>query len=317
VSWKLCGALICALLQGACTNEPSAPDDGGSPQDDLNVSLGPGTVSGTFRFTLDAGAFPPSSAHPSVLVYLPSSFDPTPPLDVVVFLHGFDNCIDNVIRDAGEACAPDGGVRSAYALAAQLEASGRNAMLVVPELDFDLATGNPGNLGLTDGMLALLTETFARLGPQLGPVGASQIGRLVVASHSGGYQAAAGIVARGGVPVAELYLFDSLYGNFTDFDNWVKADPAKLAGSPPQQRFVDFYGATGGTFANSQAMAVRAVGWVPADGGILVDDRTTNTPPDAQLEHGIVFQFTALAHDMIPRTWLLPLLRTSLLPKKR
>lgn len=309
--------LLCALLVPACTNEPGPfPDDGGV-NTDLSVTLEPPrTVSGTFTFTLDAGAFPPSSSHPSVLVYLPSRFSPTAPLSVIVFLHGFDNCIENVVRDAGAACSPGGAVRSAYALAAQLESSGRNAMLIVPELAFDQATGNPGNLGLAGGLRALLTETLADLSSQLGGLGVGNIGKLVVASHSGGYQAAAGIVARGGVPVAELYLFDSLYGNFGDFDTWVKVDVASLEGSPPPRRFVDAYGATGGTQMNSQSMAVRATGWVPVDGGVLVDDRAGAFPPDAELRHGIVFDFTTLAHDLIPRVWLLPLLRTSTLPAK-
>jgi hypothetical protein len=312
----LFGALIGALTLSACgsSEPPPSPEDGGAL--DLSVTVGPSTVTGTFSFSLDAGAYPPSGTYPNVLVYFPSAFNPTPPLSVIVWLHGFNNCVENVVRDAGQACTPDGGVRSAYALAAQLEASGRNAMLVVPELKFDQATGAPGTLGLANGLRDLLNETFADLSPQLGNLTTQQIGKLIVASHSGGYQAAAGIAARGGVPVAELYLFDSLYGNFTDFDSWVKMDLTSLQGSPPPRRFADVYGATGGTQANSQAMAGRAVGWVGTDGGVLVDNRTSTMPPDAVLQHGLFFQFSALAHDIIPREWFLPLLRTSTLPAK-
>ena len=68
----------------------------------------------TYLLTLDAGAFPPTSAYPSALVYLPRGFDPTPPLSVVVFIHGFSNCVENVVRDAGGECTPDGGTRAAY-----------------------------------------------------------------------------------------------------------------------------------------------------------------------------------------------------------
>ena len=50
-----------------------------------------------------------SGSHPSALVYLPSSFDPTPPLDVVVYLHGWNNCVENVIRDTGASCDADAG----------------------------------------------------------------------------------------------------------------------------------------------------------------------------------------------------------------
>ena len=95
-----------------CRHDAAPAGDGGAtdggPTDGGAVD-GPRRVSGTFLLTLDAGAFPPTASHPSALVYLPSNFDPTPPIGVIVFLHGFNNCVENVVRDAGQSCDPAAG----------------------------------------------------------------------------------------------------------------------------------------------------------------------------------------------------------------
>src|SRR5262245_53790533 len=44
----------------------------------------------TYLLTLDAGAFPPTAAHPSALVYLPTVFNPTSPVSFIVYIHGFN-----------------------------------------------------------------------------------------------------------------------------------------------------------------------------------------------------------------------------------
>jgi hypothetical protein len=291
---------------GAATDAPgdmaaTAPADGG-----VVATIGPAT----YRLTLDAGAFPPTPAHPSALVYIPDDFDPTPPISIVVFLHGFSNCVDNVVRDTGGECTPGGGTRAAYALITKLEATNKNAILLVPEIEFDATTGAPGNIGLANGFRALVAETLADLAGPLHGAGVGSVGTVVVASHSGGYQAAAGIAERGGIPIAELYLLDSLYGNTTDFDAWAHA-------VLPGKRFADVYTQGGGTLANSQAMATRAAqqNWVPA--AQLVDDRTTATWPDAEYAHELLFKLSELSHDGVPAYYFGHLVGTSVLAPKK
>jgi hypothetical protein len=274
------------------------------------------TLSGTFLLTLDAGAFPPTTAHPSALVYLPGGFDPLRPLELFVYIHGHNNCVENIVRDAGQPCTPGGPVRSASALAAQVEASGRNVMLLCPEVAFDQASGNPGALDDTGALKALVDEVLRDLPAPLASRTSDDVARLVVASHSGGYQVAAAVSRRGGLKVDELWLLDSLYGFTADFDAWVNDDLAGLGGSPPARRFADVYTTGGGTLANSQAMAVRARNWVAADGGILVDDRTTATWPDDTYQHGLLFKLSGLSHDGITRYYVERLLSTGRLSAK-
>lgn len=296
-----------------CGRAPASPGDGGATaMGDLAATAPDDGGSGgpaTYLLTLDAGAFPPGP-HPSALVYVPAGFDPTPPLSIVVFLHGFDNCVENVVRDAGGECEPDGGTRAAYALAAQLEATAKNAILLCPELAYDQATGNPGNLGATDGFRALVAETLRDLSGPLAGATLADVGTIVVASHSGGYQAAAAIATRGGLPISELYLLDSLYGDLADFDAWAKM-------VAPGRRFAAVYTQGGGTLANSQAMADRAAaqGWVPA--AQLLDDRTTDTLTDAQYAHELIFKLSGLSHNGVPTYYFGKLVGTSALPPRR
>lgn len=266
----------------------------------------------TFLLTLDKGAFPPTPEHPSALVYLPAGFAPTPPVSLIVYIHGFNNCVENVVRKLSDArpCTPGGAPRNPHDLIGQLEASGKKAMLLVPEVAFDRASADPGTLGTPDGFRALLDEVLQKLGAPLEGLQPSGIGTVAVASHSGGYQVAAGIAVRGGVPVSEVYLLDSLYGNSADFEAWIRQDLPGLSGAVPRRRFASIYIDSGGTLANSQALAKAAAGFV-IDPGVLIDDRTTVTWPLETYHHGLLFKRSMLTHDAVPRYYFQTLIATS------
>ena len=266
-----------------------------------------------YPLTIEAGAFPPSADHPSVIVVVPQGFDATAPIDLVVFVHGFNNCITNIVGDDNQACTPGGPLRNAYQLATQLEQAGQNALLVAPEVAFDQASADPGALGTAGGFRALLEETLASLPAPLGPLPLASIGRVIVSVHSGGYRAAAAMITIGDVRVDEVWLFDALYGNTLSFDSWVMLDLASFTAQA--RRFADIYTTVGGTLANSQAMADRAAMWV--DSSVLIDDRTTATWPDATYHHGLLFKLSALSHDDVPRYYFERMVATSSLAPRR
>ncbi|HEY5952265.1 MAG TPA: hypothetical protein VIV40_42500, partial [Kofleriaceae bacterium] len=96
-------ALIASSLLTACGDDAFTVDagaDAGNPDSQTCLPRA------TYPLTISAGAFPPSPDHPSVLVYVPEGFDPTPPIDLVVYIHGFNNCVENIVRDTGQACTP-------------------------------------------------------------------------------------------------------------------------------------------------------------------------------------------------------------------
>lgn len=266
----------------------------------------------TYLLTLDAGAFPKTTDHPSALLYVPTGFVASSSVSMVVYIHGFNNCVANIVRPtaSGQPCKAGGAVRNAYNLIGQLEASGRNALLLCPEVAFDRASSDPGQLGVANGFRALVKEALLQVKADLGRIEVDQLGPVVVASHSGGYAAAAGITERGGVPISEVYLLDSLYGKSDDFESWMRRDLGSFAGTAPRRRFATVYTDGGGTLANNQTLATKARSFVP-DTSVLVDDRTTATWPTVTYGHGLLFKRSALTHDGVPRYYFGTLLSTS------
>lgn len=305
--------VIAACGGGGGDADDGGPDAHGGPDapDGQRPDAGPGPVcvgAATHALAIDAGAFPAAPDHPNVIVRVPDGFDASAPIDVVVYIHGFNNCITNVLGDDNTECTPGNGVRIATGLASQLDASGMNALLVLPEVAYDQASGDPGALADDGGFRALLGETLAALPAPLGPIAVDDVRHVVVASHSGGYQAVASILTVGGVDIDEVWLFDSLYGYVATFEDWITSD---LASFTADKRFATFYTSGGGTLDNNQAMADDAASWVAADPSILVDDRTTATWNDATYHHGLLFKASMLTHDGVPQYYVERMLATS------
>jgi hypothetical protein len=276
-----------------------------------------GRPAGARTVDLRLPSLPVEEDHPGAVVYIPARFDPRPPIAVVVYLHGLGNCARNVIRAQDGPCGRDGRPRQSANLAAQLEASGRNALLVVPEVAFDQDSNDPGRLGEPEALRTVLAEVLEGLLPTVPNRGMADLGRLVVACHSAGYRTAAAVAVSGGLPISELHLLDALYGETEDFDRWVRAELDLIARLPPRARFASIYSLDAGTLGDSQVMTGRARQWLTEAGldlDALVDDRTTVTWTPAEFRHGLLFKETGLSHVNVPRFYFGRLLATSVLP---
>lgn len=108
-------------------------------------------VSSPLSFSLAHGAFP-GSDHPDVVVHVPDGYDACRPQGAIVFFHGFNNCVVNVVGTVSTACTPGGPARTPLHLVEQLDAVHVNALLIAVELRYDLATGDPGALALDGGL---------------------------------------------------------------------------------------------------------------------------------------------------------------------
>jgi hypothetical protein len=247
-----------------------------------------------------------------VVVYIPSGFDPAGGLHVVVFLHGHYNCASNVIRARPAQCRKGGALRNAYSLAKQLELSRRNAILVVPELAYDAADSSAFAFAEEYRFFWAMVETFGALSERTGGLGFWEAETLVVASHSGGYRTAAAIATAGGVTVNELWLLDSLYDAFDQFDAAIQAEIELYAGERAR-RFANVYTRWAGTLAHSQAMARRASTWI--DAAAIRDDRSGATLTPGQYDVGLLFKQSGLSHDDVVRYYFRTLLETSVLPQ--
>ncbi len=156
----------------------------------------------------------PFSGHyddSSVLLVVPEGLDVSKTVDLVFWYHGWHNNIDTALRF--------------YGLADQFAASGRNAVLVLPEAAKNAADSYGGKMR-QEGMFSLLVEDVVGELKREGivPDGVTA-GHIVLAGHSGAYSVMADILDHGQRAVDEVFLFDALYGHVPTFMNWAIAEP--------------------------------------------------------------------------------------------
>lgn len=266
----------------------------------------PVTIDPLLTFTLENAAFP-GTGYPDAAVHVPPNFDACDHPGLIVFFHGFNNCVVNAIGSTNTACTPGGSARTALKLADQLDASGANAILIAVEIKVDQATGNPGALTQTGRLRALLDEIFTQsLAAKLGkPLDVAAFDRVVLSSHSGGYWAVAESLQNGGLDnVREIDLYDSLYGEYATYKGFVDDHAAAFTPTAnPPYRFAMAWTSGGGTADLSvdlQADAQDALDGAGLSSAMLYDP-TTGTFTDEDYLHPVIFKRSGLSHDGVPQ----------------
>lgn len=148
-----------------------------------------------------------------VLFHVPRHFDATRPFDIVVFFHGHNGELRRTVLNE-------------LKIAHQLDLSGRNAVLIAPQLARDAADSAPGKLFRRSGLKRLLDEAAAVLATRLA-IDVRRLHRapLVLAAYSGGYRSLAFCLDRGGVSrrIKGIVLLDALYGEQEKLAAWITA----------------------------------------------------------------------------------------------
>jgi hypothetical protein len=256
---------------------------------------------GTYTFRLETQPFP-SQAGPGALVHVPPGFEASRPLDLVIYFRGWSSCVTAVAGAERAACRPGGPTHRASLLTQQFDRANVHALLVLPELRIEQATGDPGRLGRAGGLAAFLDELLGdKLAGVLGPGrSTSSVRRVILAAHSGGYGATASCLRVGGVPVSQAWLYDALYGELDTFADFGRQC---LAGATPGMRLLSVY-ATGAPRENSLALARRLQRGAFGANVVLRDALEVPTAPD--LAGAAVFARARMAHDEVPRHLFLP-----------
>ncbi|MBS1605471.1 MAG: hypothetical protein JST42_22595 [Bacteroidetes bacterium] len=144
----------------------------------------------------------------SVLVVVPKGLRVGEAVDMVFWFHGWHNNIDTALQF--------------YGLARQFAASGRNAVLVLPEAARNAADSYGGKMR-REGMFQLLAGDVVSELRRAGVISTGVVaGRIALAGHSGAYSVIADILEHGGLGVDEVFLFDALYGRVDVFDRWAE-----------------------------------------------------------------------------------------------
>jgi hypothetical protein len=260
---------------------------------------------------LESAAFRTPGA-PSVIVHAPPGWNPGAPLHLVVFLHGYNGCV-NVLMAAGRSpCKPGAPERDGWDLGAHHDAAGTNTLFVVPQLAFAQRNGKPGAFAAAGGFRAFLEELLRQgLGKQLGgPRRFKDIASLTLIAHSGAYQAALAIAEQGGVraQLKAIVLLDALYGETDRY--------AELIERWRGLRFVSLYLERGTPRSESQRLYQRLTRTLGAETVVRVQSAALTR---ALVAHPIVFAPGRPPHRLLPQqhlTELLRALRQLYLPKR-
>ncbi len=154
-----------------------------------------------------------------VLLYFPKGFDIRKPALIVLFFHGNGATLSRDVLDRQQ-------------VAAQVAASGLNAVLVAPQFAVDGADSSAGRFWQRGHFAKFVDETAKQLAAQYHDrriAGAFAHSKVVLAAYSGGYNPAAWSLAVGKADarITGVILFDAMYGSLDKFTSWIEANRAR------------------------------------------------------------------------------------------
>jgi len=148
----------------------------------------------------------------------------------------------------------------------------------------------------------LLTQHMT---PIIGSFSIHDIERVRIYSHSGGYYVIGNMAIVGDVDqVYELCLLDSLYANFQQFDFFVTKNIQNFGLNSNNYRFSSIFSLDGGTKENNENMAKRAIIWTTDNNSsdiLILDETGKDDYIDVINEYSLIFKYSTLLHDDIPR----------------
>lgn len=219
--------------------------------------------------------FFPAGKHYSdstVGIFIPEGFTDTGRVDFVVHFHGWRNTVVETLEQ--------------FKLAEQLTASGRNAILIVPQGPYHAPDSSGGKLETTDGFKQFMVEAVTVLKQRSLLKKDSQLRQIILSGHSGGYKVMSSIVERGGLTerIREVWLFDGLYAQGNKFLTWAEKTEGRL---------LNIYTDEGGTKLRTEEMIsqLRQLGinvLVTTDARVTTLELTTNR---------FVFLHTDMGHN--------------------
>ena len=180
--------------------------------------------------------FFPADKHYSdgtVAMFVPAGFADRGLVDFVIHFHGWRNTVAGTLKQ--------------FNLTEQFTASGRNAILIVPEGPCNAPDSAGGKLEDADGFKRFVDEAVTVLKERGVMKTNSTAGKIILSGHSGGYKVMSSIVEQGGLTdqIREAWLFDGLYGQGEKFLRWARITNGRL---------LNIYTDNGGTKARTEEM---------------------------------------------------------------
>lgn len=147
----------------------------------------------------------------SVLFHVPPQFNPNLSFSYVVFFHGN---LSNVRQTVTE-----------YRLDEQVNRSGKNLILVLPQFARNAADSSPGKFAVGNAFRTFMQEAALVLSAKLGTKHKKQLEQapVILVAFSGGYKPLACTLDRGGTDwrIKGVMLLDGLYEDLYIFGKWL------------------------------------------------------------------------------------------------
>lgn len=184
----------------------------------------------------------PAEKHYSdsnVAIFVPKGFTAQKKTDIVIYFHGWYNNIDS-------ACAQ-------FRLIEQFYEARKNAVFVFPEGPKDAPDSFGGRMEEKDGLRNLVHDVLNFLKQQK-KITQTNVGRIILAGHSGAYRVISFCLMRGGLTksITDVILFDALYGQTEKYVYWID----RYKG-----RFINIFTNDGGTKNESENLMADFDGW--------------------------------------------------------
>lgn len=146
----------------------------------------------------------------TVLIIAPPNLNARKKVDLIFWFHGWRNNVDHTASE--------------YEITKQFMESKRNAVMVLAETAKDSPDSYGGKLERPGDFKALVGDVLQGLKDKKLIRKNCAAGNILLGGHSGAYEVIAMIIKNGGMPVNEVMLFDSLYGDTDIFMQWIEAD---------------------------------------------------------------------------------------------
>jgi hypothetical protein len=212
-------------------------------------------------------------SNSDVAMFIPKNFRATDKIDFVIHFHGWNHTVSGTLPE--------------YKLIEQFSASGKNAILIVPQGPFNAPDSFGGKLEDTNGFKHFMDEAVEKLRAS-GALEKTnfEIGSIILSGHSGGYHVMAAILDHGDLPdkIKEAWLFDALYGGTENFVTWQKNENGRL---------LDIYTDHGGTKEETETL----MGFYKTNGVSFFASEDSYALGEDLRDNKIVFLHTDMVHN--------------------
>lgn len=170
---------------------------------------------------LASAPFAPVQGAPQVIVQRPS--EPSSAVDVVLYFHGYEGCIEVLASRGPAACRAGDRPTEGWDLLGAHRASETTTWFVVVQLAFMERSGRPGTFARAGQAARFVDEVLQRVAQARGEA-PSALRSVTIAAHSAAFETTIAVLRQGGfgARLTRVLLLDAMYSGGPVFLRWAR-----------------------------------------------------------------------------------------------